>query len=332
MASSSDANMWTRVYPEEGGTRTCLYCRKACWKPKRLERHVVESHGPTQRQWKCSECSRTFPTKQGVAIHFASAHAKTTETPNVVSRSTSEKGDEELETFPCSFCDKSLPSHQGLRNHERRWHQGEVSASLTQQAEPPIKKRVRWTEDEARLLKEAIVLWGSRSNKKIAEMVGTKSSAQVSSYKRRFLRKYPVWATFSDPPSVATTTATSMGTNSPLSGSSESSESPQASPAESQLPPQHQQESPENPTIPSQDLPEAPPVGQVSTPSPSLSVLLEREEPDEETNRLPPPGVSSRSRALLEEADRAIRRLRGPTDEVSLGRVAGTPSPCSTET
>ena len=52
-------------------------------------------------------------------------------------------------------------------------------------------------------------------------------------------------------------------------------------------------------------------MGQVSTPSPSLSVLLEREEPDEETNRLPPPGVSSRSRVLLEEADRAIRRLRG---------------------
>ncbi|KAL5510001.1 hypothetical protein EMCRGX_G005465 [Ephydatia muelleri] len=303
MASSSDANMWTRVYPEEG-TRTCPYCRKACWKPKRLERHMVESHGPTQRQWKCSECSRTFPTKQGVAIHFASAHAKTTETPNV-----------------------SLPSHQGLRNHERRWHQGEVSASLAQQAEPPIKKRVRWTEDEARLFKEAIVLWGSRSNKKIVEMVGTKSSAQVSSYKRRFLRKYPVWATFSDPPSVATTTATSMGTNSPLSGSSESSESPQASPAESQLPPQHQQESPENPTIPSQDLPEAPPVGQVSTPSPSLSVLLEREEPDEETNRLPPPGVSSRSRVLLEEADRAIRRLRGMSEEYhNTGEVPARPT------
>ena len=330
MASSSDANMWTRVYPEEG-TRTCPYCRKACWKTKRLERHVVESHGPTQRQWKCSECSRTFPTKQGVAIHFASAHAKTTETPNVVSGSTSEEGDEELETFPFSFCDKSLPSHQGLRNHERRWHQGEVSASLAQQAEPPIKKRVRWTEDEARLFKEAIVLWGSRSNKKIAEMVGTKSSAQVSSYKRRFLRKYPVWATFSDPPSVATTTATSMGTNSPLSGSSESSESPQASPAESQLPPQHQQESPENSTIPSQNLPEAPPVGQVSTPSPSLSVLLEREEPDEETNRLPPPGVSSRSRVLLEEADRAIKRLCGqPTGgEVEGPTRADSPIPQS---
>ena len=68
------------------------------------------------------------------------------------------------------------------------WHQGEVSASLTQQAEPPIKKRVRWTEDEAWIFKEAIVMWGSKSNKKIEEIVVTKSTAQVSSYKRRFLR------------------------------------------------------------------------------------------------------------------------------------------------
>ena len=150
MAVSSETNMWTRVYPEEG-TLTCPFCGKACWKPKRLERHVSDSHGPTQRQWKCGDCPRTFPTKQGVAIHFASAHAKPAETRPTASGSSSEEGDEEAEAFPCSFCDRSLPSHHGLRNHERRWHQGEVSSSLAQQAEPPIMKRLRWTEDEARL-------------------------------------------------------------------------------------------------------------------------------------------------------------------------------------
>ena len=279
MAVSSETNMWTRVYPEEG-TLTCPFCGKACWKPKRLERHVSDSHGPTQRQWKCGDCPRTFPTKQGVAIHFASAHTKPAETHPTASGSSSEEGDEEAEAFPCSFCDRSLPSHHGLRNHERRWHQGEISSSLAQ-AEPPIMKRLRWTEDEARLFKEAIVLWGTKSNKKIAEMVGTKSSAQVGSYKRRFLRKYPVWATFSDPPSVATTSATSKSNPSPLSGTSEGSESPRTSPAKSQL----SQESPENQSIPPQDRSEAPPVGEVSTPSPSLSVLLGREQLDEESNR-----------------------------------------------
>ena len=268
---------------------------------------MAESHGPTQRQWKCSACSRTFQTKQGVVIHFASAHTKTTEVPNAASESTSDEEDEELETFRCSFCDRSLPSHQGLRNHERRWHQGEVSASLAQQAEPPIKKRMRWTEEEARLFKEAIALWGFKSNKKIAEMVVTKSTAQVASYKRRFLGRNPVWATFSDPPSGSTTADTSMGTNSPPTGLSVSSESPQASPAASQQLPQ-QQVSPGSHTIPSQDLLELSPVGQDSTTSPSLSVLLAREEREKD---LLLSEISSKSRAILVEADRAIKMLRG---------------------
>ena len=153
-------------------------------------------------------------------------------------------------------------------------------------------------------------------------MVGTKSSAQVGSYKRRFLRKYPVWATFSDPPSVATTSATSKSNTSPLSGTSEGSESPRTSPAKSQL----SQESPENQSIPPQDRSEAPPVGEVSTPSPSLSVLLGREQLVEESNRPLPPGGSSWSRALLEEADKAIKMLRGqPTEGGVEGLKADSP-------
>ena len=93
-------------------------------------RKARESHGPAQRQWRCSVCTQIFPTKQGVAIHFAGVHPRTVHHPNIVSGSASDDGDEEPETYTCSYCDRSLPSQQGLRNHERRWHQGVVSARL----------------------------------------------------------------------------------------------------------------------------------------------------------------------------------------------------------
>ena len=104
-----------------------------------------------------------------------------------------------------------------------------------------------------RRFKEAILLRGMKSNKLIAEMVGTKTTRQVSSYKSRFLRKNPIWATFSDPPSVSTTTDTS-GANSPPSAQSVDLGSPSASSQESQ-----QQGGTAGAEGPSQDVPSHPP-------------------------------------------------------------------------
>ena len=260
----SVATIWTRVYPEEGVLK-CPYCLKACWRHKLLERHVSESHGLAQRQWRCSVCTRIFPTKQGVAIHFAGVHPRRVHHPNIVSGSASDDGDEEPETYACSYCDRSLPSQQGLRNHERRWHQGEVSARLAQQPVLEKKKRERWSEEEVKRFKEAIVLRGTKSNTRIAEMVGTKTARQVSSYKIRFLKINPIWET-SDPPSISSVTTPS--TNSPQNDLSGDSGSSVLSPGSQQLGESAREEGP------TQGSPRVSPAGQLSTPSPSLSDLL----------------------------------------------------------
>ena len=320
----SDANMWTRIYPETGPLN-CPYCQRAFWRPKLRENHVKKTHGPSQQQWRCAACARTFPTKQGVANHSTSAHPTTSAAPSGEITNTSDGDDEEEASFACSFCEKSLPSQRGLTNHERRWHQAEVSKSLDKQAATK-KKRERWTEEEVLRFKEAMVLRGQKSNKRIAEMVGTKTPNQVRNFKCRFLRKNPVWATMSDPPSVSSTSKSSINADSPLPTISETSASPIASPTESQ-----QQGSPINQKGSSQEPPPSYPGGQSPTPSPSLSdLLLGRKNTEESRNTTgdhhPPLSSNPRTRAILEEAERALQTLRGPAGEREGGALPGIPT------
>eukprot|EP00731_Ephydatia_muelleri_P013732 Em0007g1042a len=323
----SDANMWTRIYPETGPLN-CPYCQTTFWRPKLRETHVRKTHGPPKQQWRCAACARTFATKQGVANHSTSAHPTTSGAPSGESTNTSD-GDDEEEAFACSFCERSLPSQRGLTNHERRWHQSEVSKCLDKQAATK-KKRERWTEEEVRRFKEALVLRGQKSNKLIAEMVGTKTHNQVRNFKCRFLRKNPIWANMSDPPSVSTTSKSSISVDSPLSTLSRLSASPMASPTESQ-----QQGSSLNQKGSSQEPPPSYPGEQSPTPSPSLSDLLRGRETTEENRNTTgdhhsPLSSNPKTRAILEKAERVLRTLRDPTGEREGGAPPGIPTKTQT--
>ena len=323
--SLSDTNAWIRVYPEDGVLH-CPYCTKAFWRPTQRERHVRQSHNPPQEQWKCATCGRTFATKQGVAIHFASAHPTIGVGPRVERQNAGE--DVAIEEHACDFCDWTLPSRQGLLNHEHRWHQAEVSTHLSQQP-APAKKRVRWTDDEVRRFKEALFSRAVKSNKEIAEVVATKTGKQVSNFKRRFLKNNPTWASLISPSSVSTDAS---GSADPPSSDLSVDSSPHSvitSRSNQRRPTKRVAGSP-------QTSQETSPGGPQPTPSPSLSGLTSQgQDPEEQllsttvtmTDRILqeirrslrdtmtptfPSTSCSRNRAILERADKVLRDLRRP--------------------
>ena len=152
--------------------------------------------------------------------------------------------------------------------------------------------------------KEAIVLRGTKSNTRIAEMVGTKTARQVSSYKIRYLKKNPIWETMSDPPSVSSVTTNS--TNSPQNDLTGDSGSSVLSPGSQQLGESARVEGPPQGSL------RLSPAAQLSTPSPSLSDLLKGEGPEEGAACQQYLPTNPRNMALLEKANNAIRILRTP--------------------
>eukprot|EP00731_Ephydatia_muelleri_P034285 Em0054g8a len=128
--------------------------------------------------------------------------------------------------------------------------------------------------------------------------------------KRRFLADNPLWASLIDPPSVSSTASASS--NSPLSNIPENS-----------IQGSQQGDSGETPQSQDVELPE----DHLSTPSPSLSDLLNRTQVPEDhqfppttglsassvvTTQHLPPTYNLRSRLNLEWADRSLQALRHP--------------------
>ena len=130
-------------------------CLKACWRSKLLEKHVNESYGDNGSV-ACAPAS----SRQGRGRLITSrALTRNQRTPKHSERQLQGMkkwrcsrvpfvNRVEMEVFACSFCERSLPSQQGLRNHERRWHQGQVSTLLAQRPMNAKKKRERWSEED----------------------------------------------------------------------------------------------------------------------------------------------------------------------------------------
>lgn len=207
---AEEIEIWSRVYPEEG-VLDCPFCYDSFWRPKQREKHVRDQHGAIHQRWRCSACSRDFPSKLSVANHFAGSHATT----SAVQEEQSDD-EEEGELFSFSFCDRTLPSRQGLRNHERASHQAAVSACLALTGSTTNKAARRWSEHEIARFKEAVRKVGVNSNIAIAQEVGTRDAKQCGNFKRRF----PEWAKFTEAPPPASqpspmtpTTCSSVNSN-----------------------------------------------------------------------------------------------------------------------
>eukprot|EP00731_Ephydatia_muelleri_P013824 Em0007g1134a len=313
--SLSDDDCWTRVYPEKG-LLSCPRCYVSFWRAKLREKHVSESHNLPRQQWMCSECQGCFPTKRHVANHFIRAHPSSSSRVSSDDEDLEEDGAAEVLAFQCQYCEKSLPSKQGLRNHERQFHQAAVSAALAQQAAteqtsssrsvgvPPQQAvahqtRKSWTDQEVERFKEAAKRLGLKSNIALAKAVGTRSAKQIASFKSRFIRNNPTWAHLLElPTQTPPTPCSSVSTGG-------------STPPSAYTPNGQQRESVATPTSEHTLHDSPPPFGEhtVSAPSPSLSDLMSRQDD---------PGEQPRTSAMVDMANRVLRVLRRPAEEMGV--------------
>eukprot|EP00731_Ephydatia_muelleri_P013812 Em0007g1122a len=90
------------------------------------------------------------------------------------------------------------PRVLGLRNHERARHQVAVSDTLaaqddTRPTSPDVSRsksipRLPWSIEEINRFRKAVEIHGLRSNKILAEVIGTRTSNQVAHFKQRYIK------------------------------------------------------------------------------------------------------------------------------------------------
>ena len=130
-----------------------------------------------------------FDSKRSIANHYTRIHGKTTTPP----RNSQEAG-----SFSCDYCNKLYPSKRSLAQHIRNQHAEEASDQRATQA---AKWEARyWTERDHQLFLEALARYGPASNIQLAKHIGTKTSKQVGTHKRIFLRDHPDWIKNCPPP------------------------------------------------------------------------------------------------------------------------------------
>ena len=216
MASTSTrANTWERSFPPPS-TLICPRCHSCLWEEKAFVRHV-RNHYPTppKEVWVCNVCGTSSDSRKEMALHYRS---------HDLSASAANKTPTSLSDDPaqCRFCDRAFPSVQGLRNHERAFHQAQVSAHLASQpSRPSTNKAPPWTEAEVTSFLSAVRRFGLKQNKLIAQAVGTRTTDQVRYFKKKYAESHPVWAIRAALPELTRTV--DSGTQSSPSGASTSS-------------------------------------------------------------------------------------------------------------
>eukprot|EP00731_Ephydatia_muelleri_P036489 Em0264g2a len=104
----------------------------------------------------------------------------------------------------CSYCGSHFSTIRGLRNHERARHQVAVSDTLaaqddTRPTSPDVSRsksipRLPWSIEEINRFRKAVEIHGLRSNKILAEVIGTRTSNQVAHFKQRYIKDHEQWA------------------------------------------------------------------------------------------------------------------------------------------
>ena len=214
MASTSTrANTWERSFPPPSALK-CPRCHSCLWKEKAFVRHV-RNHYPTppKEVWVCNVCGTSSNSRKEMTQHYRSHN---------LSASAADKTPTSLPDGPaqCRFCDRAFPSVQGLRNHERAFHQAQVSAHLASQPSRP-SKAPPWSEVEVTSFLLAVRRFGLKQNKLIAQAVGTHTAEQVRYFKKKYAESHPVWAIRAALPELTHTV--DSGTQSSPSGASTSS-------------------------------------------------------------------------------------------------------------
>ena len=125
-------------------------------------------------------CSETFPSKRSCSCHFIKRH------PQEGTKTAQRQG-----SHQCDFCDESFASKRSLAQHSRGAHAAEKSAALA--AEIAERGTRYWTEEEHEQFLDALFQVGPSSNIEIANLLPSKTVAQVNSHKYKFLRRHPNW-------------------------------------------------------------------------------------------------------------------------------------------
>ncbi|MFP4115953.1 MAG: C2H2-type zinc finger protein [Candidatus Aenigmatarchaeota archaeon] len=73
---------------------------------------------PSEEEFECEECGKTFSTEQGLGVHVSRAHEEEEE------EEEEEETKEEKEKYVCEVCDREFDTKRGLSIHESQAHKG----------------------------------------------------------------------------------------------------------------------------------------------------------------------------------------------------------------
>jgi len=74
-----------------------------------------EKELPSEEEFECDECGKTFSTEQGLNVHHSRAHEEEEE---------EESDEEEEEGYICDDCGREFDTKRGLSIHESQAHEG----------------------------------------------------------------------------------------------------------------------------------------------------------------------------------------------------------------
>lgn len=206
----------------------------------------------------------------------------------------------------CRYCEARLPSVKGLRNHERAFHQTQVSADLAQLPTSTTTRANAWSKEEVSLFLGAVSRFGLKHNSLIARDIGTKSATQVAYFKRKYAKEHPLWAIQAALP--VSTRLRDCGTQSSPSRSPTTSVTSAYSRCTG---------STLQPSTPSSTQSDVPP--SLSSPSGPTASL------PEQTGTAPNLSLGARTALLL--ADKTLATLRGKPPSPTVATVMGTCTP-----